>query len=80
MKITKNGIIQLTEEEVVTLCRAEYILDRVLTICEEADVLNDEIIETFDEVPYLKKNIENAWQALYKLNTETEEKNGTTRN
>ena len=75
----KDNLIRLNLEESTLLCQAEDLLGRILDTYEE-EGMTGEVLTSCDGLPYLMENVEDAWQALYKLNIETGEENGTTDN
>lgn len=77
MKVEKN-LITLSEDEASIICQAEDILNRVLDEYDEGCMYGVGTVQSSDGLPYCIQNIDDAWQALYKLNIETEKEDGTT--
>ena len=75
----KDNLIRLNLEESTLLCQAEDLLGRILDTYDE-EGMTGEVLTSCDGLPYLMGNVEDAWQALYKLNVETGDENGTTDN
>ncbi len=75
----KDNLIRLSLEESTLLCQAEVLLSQILNTYEE-EGMTGEVLTSCDGLPYLMENVDDAWQALYKLNVETGEENGTTDN
>lgn len=73
----KDNLIRLSLEESTLLCKAEDLLNQILNTYEE-EGMTGEVLTSCDGLPYLMENVEDAWQALYKLNIETGEENGIT--
>ncbi len=75
----KDNLIRLSLEESTLLCQAEVLLSQILNTYEE-EGMTGEVLTSCDGLPYLMENVDDAWQALYKLNVETGEENGITDN
>ncbi len=75
----KDNLIRLSLEESTLLCQAEDLLSQILNTYEE-EGMTGEVLTSCDGLPYLMENVDDAWQALYKLNVETGEENGITDN
>ena len=52
------------------------MLNQILNTYEE-EGMTGEVLTGCDGLPYVMQNVEDAWQALYKLNVETGEENAT---
>lgn len=72
----KDNLIRLSLEESTLLCKAEDLLSRILNTYEE-EGMTGEVLTSCDGLPYLIGNVDDAWQALYKLNIETGDENAT---
>lgn len=72
----KDNLIRLSLEESTLLCKAEDLLNQILNTYEE-EGMTGEVVTSCDGLPYVMQNIEDGWQALYKLNIETGEENAT---
>lgn len=70
----KDNLIRLSLEESTLLCQAEDLLNQILNTYEE-EGMTGEVLTSCDGLPYVMANIDDAWQALYKLNIETGDEN-----